>query len=283
MTFHFVKFSCYLFLTTIVKILLCMMWFTINMKNFLWEISFVCEVLIECLVRYNLGFFVGLWRHKNFICPRPEQRKQISFACIESTIDDAQQSSTKTFFKTGILTFPLIHIRLCTGRTDTHRRIRTTDFPHFFHPMRQFIYILLNENIWIPIQISRMFVAKCPINIIPSLIPLMACHRPGHRPLSEPMIVSFPTHIFITRPRCVKVNSVPTFIISIRISISRISCTDWSWFWLSHLPDVNWPVPASWGQDAPKSGQIQLDGSEYLMMLIEVINKKNILSAMHVD
>ena len=190
MTFHFVKFSCHLFLTTIVEILSCMMWFTMNMKSFLLEISFVCEVLIECLVCYYLGIFVGLLKHKNFTCPRPEQRKQMSFACIESAIDDARQSSTKTFFKTGILTSPLIHIRLCTGRTITRRCIRTTDFPHFSHPMRQFIHILLNENIWIPIQISLMFVAKCPTNIIPSLVPQMACHRPGHRPLSEHIYTS---------------------------------------------------------------------------------------------
>ena len=32
---------------------------------------------------------------------------------------------------------------------------------------------------------------------------IMVWHRPGHKPLSEPMLVSSPTHICVTRPQCV--------------------------------------------------------------------------------
>ena len=39
---------------------------------------------------------------------------------------------------------------------------------------------------------------------IPSLVQIMAWHRPGNKPLSEPMLVSLPTHICITRPQWVK-------------------------------------------------------------------------------
>ena len=60
--------------------------------------------------------------------------------------------------------------------------------------------IFLNENVWIPIKISLKFVPKGPINNIPALVEIMAWRRPGDKPLSEPMMVSLPTHICITRP-----------------------------------------------------------------------------------
>ena len=64
--------------------------------------------------------------------------------------------------------------------------------------------IFLNENVWIPITISLKFVLKDPINNIPALVQIMAWRRPGDKPLSEPMMVRFPTHICVTRPQWVK-------------------------------------------------------------------------------
>ena len=64
--------------------------------------------------------------------------------------------------------------------------------------------IFLNENAWIWIKISLKFVPKGPINKIPALVQIMAWRRPGVKPLSEPMMVSLPTHICVTRPQCVK-------------------------------------------------------------------------------
>ena len=61
----------------------------------------------------------------------------------------------------------------------------------------------VNENVWIATKISLKFVPKCSINNIPALVQLMAWHRPGDRPLSEPVIVSLPTHICVTRPQWV--------------------------------------------------------------------------------
>ena len=63
--------------------------------------------------------------------------------------------------------------------------------------------IFLNENVSIAIQISLKFVPKGPINNIPSLIKIMAWRRSGEKPLSEPMLVSLPTQICVTRPQCV--------------------------------------------------------------------------------
>ena len=64
--------------------------------------------------------------------------------------------------------------------------------------------IFLNENVWIRIKISLKCVSKGPINNIPALIQIMALRRPGDKPLSEPMMVSLPTHICVARPQWVK-------------------------------------------------------------------------------
>ena len=64
--------------------------------------------------------------------------------------------------------------------------------------------ILLNENVWITIKNSLNVVPKGPINNIPALVQIMAWRRPGDKPLSEPMLVSLPTHICVTRPQWVK-------------------------------------------------------------------------------
>ena len=66
--------------------------------------------------------------------------------------------------------------------------------------------ILVNENVRIVIKISLKFVPKDPINYIPALVQIMAWHRPGDKPLSEPMLVSLLTHICVTRPQWVKGN-----------------------------------------------------------------------------
>ena len=97
--------------------------------------------------------------------------------------------------------------------------------------------IFLNEKVWIPIKISlkfnlitiyhksrlykcnifscdkficvcvsltfMSFVPKGPINNIPALFQIMAWHRPGDKPLFEPMMARLPTHICVTRPQWV--------------------------------------------------------------------------------
>ena len=63
--------------------------------------------------------------------------------------------------------------------------------------------ISLNENIWFTINISLSFVLKGPIYNIPELLQIMAWHRSGDKPLSEPMMISLPSHTCITRPQWV--------------------------------------------------------------------------------
>ena len=64
--------------------------------------------------------------------------------------------------------------------------------------------IFLYENVWIPLKISFTFVPKGPINNVPTLVQILACRRPGDKPLSEPMVVNLSTHKCVTRPQWVK-------------------------------------------------------------------------------
>ena len=64
--------------------------------------------------------------------------------------------------------------------------------------------IFLNENVWILLKISLKFVSMGPINNIPLLVQVMAWRWPGNKPLSEPMLVSLPTHICVTRPQWIE-------------------------------------------------------------------------------
>ena len=64
--------------------------------------------------------------------------------------------------------------------------------------------IFLNEKIRISIKISLKFVPRGLINNIPALVLIMAWHRQGDKPLSEPMMVRSLTHICVTRPQRVK-------------------------------------------------------------------------------
>ena len=66
-----------------------------------------------------------------------------------------------------------------------------------------FKWIFMNENVRILIKISLKFVPKGPINSNPALVQIMAWRHPGDKPLSEPMMVSLPTHICIARPQWV--------------------------------------------------------------------------------
>ena len=86
---------------------------------------------------------------------------------------------------------------------------------HFFNTLRPrqngrhfpdaiFKWIFLNENVWISIKKKSLkFVSRGPISNIPALVQIMAWHRPGDKPLSEPMMVKLLTHICVTRPQWV--------------------------------------------------------------------------------
>ena len=69
---------------------------------------------------------------------------------------------------------------------------------------QQFQIHFFNENERIQIWISLKFVPRSPIDNKPALVQIMAWRRPGGKPLSEPMMGRFPTHICVIRPQWVK-------------------------------------------------------------------------------
>ena len=69
---------------------------------------------------------------------------------------------------------------------------------------RHFQMNFLDWKCLISIKISLKFVPKGPINKIPALVQITAWRRPGDKLLSEPMMVSLPTHICVSRPQWVK-------------------------------------------------------------------------------
>ena len=66
-----------------------------------------------------------------------------------------------------------------------------------------FTCIFFNENCRISIKFSLKYVRKGPIDNNPALVQIMAWRRSGDKPLSEPMMISLPTHICVTRPQWV--------------------------------------------------------------------------------
>ena len=86
--------------------------------------------------------------------------------------------------------------------------------------------IFFNENVWISNKISLRFIHNGPIYNIAALVQIMAWRCPGDKPLSEPMLVSLPTHICVIRPQCV--NSLAamkcSFNLELVINILSISC-----------------------------------------------------------
>ena len=56
-------------------------------------------------------------------------------------------------------------------------------------------------------MISLKSVFEGPINNIPASVQIMAWRRPGDKQLSEPMIVRLPTHMRVTRPQSINVET----------------------------------------------------------------------------
>ena len=77
--------------------------------------------------------------------------------------------------------------------------------------------IFVNENVKISINFSLKFVPKGPINNIQALVQIVAWRRPGDKPLSEPVMVSLLTQIYVTRHQWVK-NAIESVVFKFCIS-----------------------------------------------------------------
>ena len=88
-----------------------------------------------------------------------------------------------------------ITVSVYTLRARQMDAISQTIFSNAFSWMKMFEFRL---------KFHWIFVPKCPINNIPAMVQIMAWRRPSNMPLSEPMVVSLPTHICLARPQRVK-------------------------------------------------------------------------------
>ena len=135
----------------------------------------------------------------------------------------------------------------------------------------------MSSNAWIQINISLKFVSRGPINNIPTLVQIMAWRRPGDKPLSEPMMVSFLTQVCVTQHQWVKTSAgtsmsqrhifvhvaavwylraTAMFLLLLHNSIGNevqkwylLFCVDWTEITLAgHLWNSNsWVRKRSWG------------------------------------
>ena len=95
----------------------------------------------------------------------------------------------------------LVHSRCSFTQTLKTLRPRQ-DGRHFADAI--FTCIFFNENCCILNKFSLKYVRKGPIVNNPALVQIMAWRRSGDKPLSEPMMISLPTHICVSRPQWVK-------------------------------------------------------------------------------
>ena len=63
-------------------------------------------------------------------------------------------------------------------------------------------FLMKMYGLWL--KFHGRFVPRSPINNIPALVQIMAWHRPDDKPLSEPMMVSLLTRIYVAWPQWVK-------------------------------------------------------------------------------
>ena len=126
----------------------------------------------------------------------------ITYPCPRSCIDDVRWTgpclSMSSDFQLHGIIGPCSNKILPWFNTLRPRQ----DGRHF--PDNIFKCIFLNENV----SISLKFVPKSPINNTPAMVQIMAWRRPGDKPLSEPMVISLPMHICVTRPQWVNVLTV---------------------------------------------------------------------------
>ena len=105
-------------------------------------------------------------------------------------------------FSTRASVATVLTTHTCVSRCLRVNTLRPRQNGHHFAD-DTFKWIFLNENIRISIKTSLKFVPGGSINNIPALVQIMAWHRPGDKPLSEPMMIILLTHICVTRPQWV--------------------------------------------------------------------------------
>ena len=107
-------------------------------------------------------------------------------------------------FKTAKPSSPMPYVCCCCKTAEFNTLRLRQNGRHFPDDILKCIFS--NENVSISITISLEFVPRGPMNNIPALVQIMPWHRPGDKPLSEPMMVRLLTRICVTRPQWVNTN-----------------------------------------------------------------------------
>ena len=113
--------------------------------------------------------------------------------------------------------------------------------------------IFLTENVWILLKISLKIVPKGPINNILALAKIMAWCRPGDKPLSEPMMVSLPTHICVTRPQWVNMSRRVQYVDILQTTYYDLWIYSHDLFLISNVIRRKYE-PTDWRKDNISSG-----------------------------
>ena len=131
--------------------------------------------------------------------------------------------------------------------------------------------IFLNENIRISIKISLKFVPESPMDNIPPLFQIMAWRRPGDKPLSETMVESLLTHICVTRPQWVNMETL------------RHYCpTDFQWCSRKYLGSLDSSADPVWKESTvewlipPTNGQLCRASVSYFVVIVNNLVKKQL-------
>ena len=151
--------------------------------------------------------------------------------------------------------------------------------------------IFLNENVWTLIKISLKFVPKGVINNIPALVQIMAWRRPGHKPLSEPVVVNLLTHICITRLQWVnKILTLKQFLHywSLMQGIVTCSCIALMYSlllaWISYWTNIQVPCDyrLQWSQTFCSDSQLQVRSFRVIFVrlifkVVQVLNQSHLI------
>ena len=100
--------------------------------------------------------------------------------------------------------------------------------PHYYIAVRVGVSVITHVypdewNVWLWLGFTEVC-SQGPINNISALVQIMAWWPPGHKPPSEPMMVSLLTHVFVTQPQRVKASYIDTNLLTtdVMILVERI-------------------------------------------------------------
>ena len=203
-----------------------------------------------------------LWRDDRFLCDLLENSASLGSRCV---LILRTHSVALRLYTYGVPTLSQRTTGWCNkhlGRAEenagcmprlTHRG-RDKNGRHFADDILGCIF--LNENVWIVIKMWLNFVPKGPINNI--LVQIMAWRRIGDKQLSEPMMVSLPTHIRHSAP--MSITGVSSFNSSSRVT---------------HIGFIMaWRMVGSKPWSEPMLKYCQLDPKEHISMKLYLELKK---------